>query len=96
MALSDFKTPHTAENNQPQTYCQHFSVAFCGSLRLIGLGFGGIWHAFFPEHKGFQFWTSSGIIRIYRELEKSGRHDDEIGEIFTQNRRNYVENHRGE
>jgi len=66
-----------------------------GSLRLIALGFGGLWHAFFPEHKRFQFWTSTGVIRIYRELEKSGRHDDEIGEIFSEHRRHHIDAHRG-
>ena len=96
MALSDFSTTHTLDTEKPQTYWHHFRVAFWGSLRLIGLGFGGIWHAIFPEQKRFQFWTSSGVIKIYRELEQSGRHDAEISEIFTKERRQYIERHRGE
>ena len=96
MPLSDFSTPHTLDTKHPQTYCQHFRVAFGGSLRLVALGLGGIWHAFFPEQKRFQFWTSSGVIRIYQELEKSGRHDEEIGRVFSTHRRQYIEDHRGE
>ena len=96
MALSNFTTPHTGDTACPQTYWRHLSVALWGSLRLVALGFGGIWHAFFPEQKRLQFWTSSGIIRIYRELEKSGRHDDEISRIFSHHRRQYIEDHRGE
>ena len=96
MALSDFSTTHTLDTKRPQTYWQHFRVALWGGLRLIGLGMGGIWHAFMPEQKRFQFWTSSGVIRIYRELEQSGRHDDEIAEIFSTDRRRHVESHRGE
>ena len=96
MALSDFATTHTLDTKRPQTYWQHFRTALRGSFRLIGLGLGGIWHAFFPEQKRFQFWTSTGVIRIYRELEQSGRHDDEIAEIFSGERRAYVESHRGE
>lgn len=95
MALSDLTTAHTGDTQNPQTYWQHFHTAFWGSLRLILLGLGGIWHAFFPEHKSFQFWTSSGVIRIYREIELSRRHDDEIAEIFSSRRRHYVETHRG-
>ena len=96
MALSDFSTRHTLDTKNPQTYWRHFTVAFLGSLRLIAYGLGGIWHAIFPEQKRFQFWTSSGIIKIYRELERSGRHDREIGKIFSEERRQYVERHRGD
>lgn len=96
MALSDFSTRHTRDTDHPQNYWQHFRVALWGSLRLIGLGLGGLWHAIFPEQKRFQFWTSSGVIRIYREMELSGRHDDEIGKIFSDERKHYVEKHRGQ
>ena len=59
------------------------------------LGLGGIWHVFFPEHRRFQFWTSSGIIHAYKGLEVSHRHDDEIEAIFSKKRRAYVEKNRG-
>jgi len=95
MTVTDFSTPHTRDTGHPQNYWQHLRVALWGSLRLIGLGLGGIWHAFFPEHRRFQFWTSSGVIRIYRELELIARHDDEIERIFSPDRRAYIKSHRG-
>jgi hypothetical protein len=95
MSVLDFSTPHTGDTSAPQTYWQHFGVALWGSMRLMGYGLGGIWHAFFPEHARFQFWTSSGVIRIYREIEMIGRHDDEIERIFSAERRAYVERNRG-
>ena len=78
--MKHFSTTHTRTTKNPQSYWQHLRVALFGSLRLIALGLGGIFHAFFPEYRRLQFWTSTGVIRIYRELEMSGRHDDEIAE----------------
>ncbi len=95
MTSLDFSTTHTRDTANPQSYWQHMRVALVGSLRLIALGLGGVLHAFFPEHRRFQFWTSSGVIRIYRELETSGRHDDEIEQIFSAERRAYIERHKG-
>ncbi len=77
-----FSTKHTRDTAAPQSYWQHMRVALWGSSRLIGYGLGGIWHAFFPEHKRFQFWTSSGIIGIFEELLKSGRHDKDMGDVL--------------
>ena len=96
MSLADFSTAHTHDAANSQTYWQHMGVAFWASFRLIALGLGGIWHAIFPEHRFFQFWTSTGVIRIYRELELSGRHDDEIERIFSSDRKGYIECHRGQ
>ena len=73
-----FSTRHTADTPRPQDYGQHFRVAFLGSLRLIGYGLAGLVHAFFPEIKPLQFYTSTGIIRAYKALERSGRHEPEI------------------
>ena len=95
MTLLDFSTAHTRDTASPQNYWRHMRIALWGSLRVIVFGIGGIWHAFFPEHRRFQFWTSSGVIRIYRELEMVGRHDDEIEDIFSVERRAYLEKHRG-
>ena len=95
MTSLDISTTHTRDTANPQSYWQHMRVALVGSLRLIALGLGGVWHAFFPEHRRFQFWTSSGVIRIYRQLEMSGRHDDEIEQIFSVERRAYIERHKG-
>ncbi len=69
MTSLDLSTTHTRDTANPQSYWQHMRVALVGSLRLIALGFGGVWHAFFPEHRRFQFWTSSGVIRIYRPVD---------------------------
>ena len=90
-----FSTLHTGGTQKPQTYSEHWRVAFWGSLRLICFGLGGLIHAFFPEIKKFQFWTSSGIINIYRELELSGRHDLEIEHIFGKDRSTYIKSRRG-
>lgn len=95
MAMTDFTTQHTRDTARAQTYFQHLRVALWASLRLFGFALGGIWHAFVPEHKRFQFWTSSGVIQIYKELEFSGRHDDEIEEIFSTDRRRFIQQNRG-
>ena len=95
MTLFDFSTTHTLDTAEPQNYWRHMRIALWGSLRLLALGVGGIWHAFFPEHRRLQFWSSSGVIRMYRELELIGRHDDEIEEIFSAERRAYISQRRG-
>jgi hypothetical protein len=77
-----FSTAHTRDTDNPQTYAQHFRVAWWGSWRLIWFGLAGLVHAVLPEFKPLQFYTSSGIIGIYRELEESGRHADEIKRIL--------------
>lgn len=83
-------TRHTADTANPQTYGEHFRVSFFGSLSLIWFGLAGLVHAFFPEIKCLQFYTSSGIIRAYRQLELSRRHDSEIAAIFGQPRMTYI------
>ena len=95
MTLLDFSTTHTLDTAEPQNYWRHMRIALWGSLRLLALGVGGIWHAFFPEHRRLQFWSSSGVIRMYRELELIGRHDDEIEEIISAERRVYISQCRG-
>ena len=90
-----FSTTHTRDTINRQTYLGHWRVAFWGSLKLIGYGLGGLVHSFFPEIKCLQFWTSSGIISIYRQLEISRRHDKEIERIFGSERLRYIKDHRG-
>lgn len=77
-----FSTPHTSDTENPQDYGEHFRVAFCGSLKLIWYGLAGLVHAFLPEIRCLQFYTSSGIIKAYRMLEDSHRHDAEIARFF--------------
>ena len=78
-----FSTRHTADTPRPQDYGQHFRVAFFGSLKLIGYGLAGIVHAFLPEIKALQFYTSTGIIRAYKAIEASGRHGPELEREFS-------------
>jgi hypothetical protein len=85
-----FSTRHTADTPRPQDYGQHFRVAFFGSLKLIGYGLAGIVHAVFPEFRPLQFYTSTGIIRAYKALALSGRHDKEIArELWPRARQNW-------
>jgi hypothetical protein len=49
---------------------------------LILYGTAGIVHAILPEIEQLQFYTSTGVIKIYRELEQSKRHDSEIEKIL--------------
>ena len=53
-------------------------AAFFGSLKLIGYGLAGIVHAFLPEIRCLQFYTSTGIILAFKAIAESGRHEDEI------------------
>ena len=76
--MKQFSTEHTRSTGSPQSYWEHLNVALFGSLRLIALGLGGVFHAFFPEYRRLQFWTSTGVIRMFFKLEASGRHVDEI------------------
>ena len=90
-----FSTKHTRDTENPQTYAEHFKVSLIGSLLLIFYGLGGLVHAILPEIKCFQFWTSSGVIKIYRHLELSRRHDPEVERIFGKERAKYVNENRG-
>lgn len=90
-----FSTTHTRDTANPQSYWHHWYFAMRESFRIIGYGLGGIVHAFLPEIKVLQFWTSSGIIKTYRRLEQINRHDSEIAAIFGQERAEYVKQHRG-
>ena len=67
---------HPAETACPQGYWDHWRVAFRGSLALVLAGFVGIVHAFVPAVA--PFYTSTRVIRCYRGLLMSGRHQAEI------------------
>ncbi len=67
---------HPADTASPQGYWQHWSVAFHGSLGLVWAGLVGIVHAFVPAVA--PFYTSTRVIRCYRRLVLSGRHQAEI------------------
>lgn len=55
-------------------------VAAWGSATLIVLGLAGLVHSVLPWC--FPFYTSSGVIKTYKALRDSGRHDDEIRRIL--------------
>lgn len=93
--MKGFSTPHTRYPANPQTYVEHWKVAMSGSFKLFVYAFSSIIHAFFPEIKRFQFHASSGIIGMYRELEVSQRHDNEIEKIFSRKRRDFIKENRG-
>ena len=65
-----------AETESLQGYWQHWSVAIRGSLGLMLAGLVGIVHAFVPAVA--PFYTSTHVIRCYRGLLMSGRHQAEI------------------
>lgn len=88
-------TKHTETTDNPQTYWQHGKFSVMNSLRLLTYALAGIIHGFLPEIKCLQFYTSSGIIRSYRLLEKSRRHDQEIEKVFGSDRVEYIKTHRG-
>ncbi len=81
-SIDGFSTPHTRDTAKPQTYRQHFKVAFYYSLKMIWYALGGIVHAILPEIKCLQFATSTFLFKAVRFLAYSGRHDDEINEVF--------------
>jgi hypothetical protein len=85
IAIRSISTKHTRDTAAPQTYWQHGGVAISKSARLIWLGLTGVVHGFFPEIKGLQFYTSSGILRAAHYLMMCGRHDREIERIFGPN-----------
>ena len=93
--MKKFSTKHTRDTKNPQIYREHFMGAFFGSLQLIGYGLVGLIRAFLRKIKMFHFFTSSGIIRAYKSLEESYRHDLEIQKIFSLERLEYVQKHRG-
>ena len=76
MAMNWF-TRHCYDTDNPQTYGQHFRVAFSGSLGLIGAGLAGLVHAIVPPV--FQFRTANAVIGIYhRHVLGTGRHGAEL------------------
>ena len=69
-------TAHCRETDSPQSYWAHGKVSITNSARLIVAGLEGIIHGVFPFW--FQFDTANTVIRSFRLLEKSGRHDERI------------------
>lgn len=73
-----FLTDHIRDTENPQTYWQHFRVAFFNSGKLLWASIQGIIHAFFPWW--FPFETSTQVIKSMKILIDTRRHKAEICE----------------
>lgn len=71
---------HLKETENPQSYYDHWKVAFFGSLKLIGAGIAGLIHSFVPPL--FPFFTSTRVIQVFKILVDTRRHKDEIEDVF--------------
>lgn len=67
---------HLAATRRPATYCAHLANAATGSLGLLWAGLAGLLHAAAPCC--LPFYTSTRVVRAFRGLIESGRHDNEI------------------
>lgn len=67
---------HLAATGRPVTYVQHLSNAARGSARLVWAGLAGLVHAAAPCC--CPFYTSTQVVRLFRGLLESGRHNNEI------------------
>ncbi len=72
--MFNFLTNHIKYDrpDKPQTYFEHGWFAFKHCVWLIWAALFGIIHSIFPWW--FKFYTADQVIRIYVNLEKSGRH----------------------
>jgi hypothetical protein len=75
-----FLTNHLKDTGNPQTYFQHFRVAFVNSCWLLIASIAGIIHAIFPWW--FPFYTSTVIIKCFKILVDTERHKEEFKEII--------------
>lgn len=73
-----FLTDHIKDTDNPQTYYQHFKIAFFNSLRLLIASIKGIIHACFPWW--YPFDTSTEIIKCFKILVDTKRHKLELQE----------------
>ena len=69
-------TEHPNQTKNPQSYCKHGLFAIINSFHLIVGGFAGIIHGLCP--KLFPFYTSSLVIKSFKKVIDSERHNNEI------------------
>ena len=69
-------TRHPRATDNPQGYWEHGLFAGRNSLIIIFAGFVGLIHAALPFL--FPFFTSTVIIRSFKKLVDSGRHEREL------------------
>lgn len=76
MSLPAFMTDHLLHDRpeKPQSYWQHGRFAMKHSLTLLVASVAGVIHAIFPWW--FKFYTAERVIRVFKEIEASGRHED--------------------
>lgn len=67
---------HVRQPPAPQSYPAHFRTAFWESCKLLVAALVGMIHAVVPAVA--PFYTSTRVIRCYRGLSRSGRHEQEI------------------
>lgn len=67
---------HPRSTPRPQGYWSHLAVAASGSVTLIWIGLVGLVHAAVPVVA--PFYTSTRVIRLFRALYFSGRHEPEV------------------
>lgn len=78
--MSNIFTDHIKDTENPQTYWQHFEVAFFNSCKLLWTSLQGIIHAIFPWW--FPFTTSTQIIKSFKILLDTRRHKEELRRII--------------
>jgi len=78
--MSNIFTDHIRDTENPQTYWQHWNVAFFNSFNVFWAGFQGIIHAFCPWW--YPFETSTQIIKSFKILADTRRHKAEFRAII--------------
>ncbi len=73
-------TDHPRSTDNPQGYWTHLIFAGRNSLIIILAGMVGLIHAAFPFL--FPFYTSTVIIRSFKKLVNSKRHEPELSREF--------------
>lgn len=75
-----YLTEHIHDTENPQTYWQHFWVAFPNSCKLLWASLQGIVHAFFPWY--YLFKTPTQIIKSFKILLDTRRHKVELNKYL--------------
>ena len=87
-------TKHPNSTSNPQSYCKHGIFTIYNSFNLILAGGIGIIHGVFPFI--FQFYTSSVVIKSFKKILESNRHNNEVlhilGEGISIDKLNYEKN----
>lgn len=76
----NFLTDHIKDTENPQTYIEHGKFAFLNSFKIFIAGLAGMVHAFFPWW--FKFYTSTAVIKSFKDLVDSRRHINELNNII--------------